>query len=78
MLKVTKAVKSVMIKHSGVKAGDSVGIVLGNSLAYLVSFFAVVGVRAIAAPLNAAYKIDDFLFYMEDTEMKVKRFLQLV
>lgn len=53
------------------KPGDVIGVTLVNGLAFLVAFFAIVGVRAIAAPLNPAYKIDDFLFYMEDTAMKV-------
>jgi acyl-CoA synthetase (AMP-forming)/AMP-acid ligase II len=55
---------------TGVHPGDVIGITLGNGLSFLVSFFAVVSIRAIAAPLNPAYKRDDFLFYMEDTQMK--------
>lgn len=62
------------LTRAGIRPGDVVGITLPNGLAFLVAFFAVVSIRATAAPLNAAYKIDDFLFYMEDTAMKVRHF----
>jgi acyl-CoA synthetase (AMP-forming)/AMP-acid ligase II len=55
---------------SGVGRGDRVGIALPNGLPTIVSFLAASYV-ATAAPLNAAYKEDEFRFYLEDTKAKV-------
>ena len=54
------------LRRGGIGAGDPVAIVLGNGLEYLVLFLAATGVRAIAAPLNPAYKAEEFKFCMED------------
>ena len=54
------------LRRGGVRPGDPVAIVLGNGLDYLVSFLATTVARGIAAPLNPAYKAEEFRFYMED------------
>jgi acyl-CoA synthetase (AMP-forming)/AMP-acid ligase II len=54
------------LRGAGVRAGDPIAIVLGNGLEYLVAFLAATHARAIAAPLNPAYKAEEFRFYMED------------
>jgi acyl-CoA synthetase (AMP-forming)/AMP-acid ligase II len=54
-------------RRSGLQPGDVVGIVLPNSLEYLVIFLAVARARLTAAPLNPAYKPEEFRFYLEDT-----------
>jgi acyl-CoA synthetase (AMP-forming)/AMP-acid ligase II len=35
---------------------------------FVVAFLAVARIRAVAAPLNAAYKEDEFTFYIEDAK----------
>ena len=50
----------------GVKNHDAITIVLPNSYEFAVTFLAVSWQRAIAAPLNHAYKEDEFEFYIED------------
>src|SRR5262252_8280627 len=55
---------------AGVKRGDRVGIALPNGLPMVVSFFAAAQAGT-AAPLNPAYKEDEFRFYLEDTDAKV-------
>src|SRR5262252_5340965 len=55
---------------AGVKRGDRVGIALPNGLPMVVSFFAAAQAGT-AAPLNPAYKEDEFRFYLEDTNAKV-------
>src|SRR5687767_6581313 len=52
--------------RGGVEKGDPVAIVLPNNLEFLVTFLGVTWARAIAAPLNPAYKVEEFRFYMED------------
>ena len=55
---------------AGVGRGDRVGTSLTNGLPVIVSFLAA-GVAGTAAPLNPAYKEDEFRFYLEDTAAKV-------
>jgi acyl-CoA synthetase (AMP-forming)/AMP-acid ligase II len=58
------------LRHSGLKPGDAVAIVLPNGLEYLVTFLAVTRARLIAAPLNPNYKAEEFKFYLEDIGVK--------
>jgi acyl-CoA synthetase (AMP-forming)/AMP-acid ligase II len=51
---------------AGLGPGSPVGIVLGNGLEYLALFLAATRARLVAAPLNPAYKADEFRFYLED------------
>jgi acyl-CoA synthetase (AMP-forming)/AMP-acid ligase II len=55
---------------AGVRRGDRVATSLTNGLPVIVSFLAA-GVAGTAAPLNPAYKEDEFKFYLEDTAAKV-------
>ena len=50
----------------GISAGSAVSIVLPNTLEFAVSFLAVAAQRAIAAPLNPAYKQTEFEFFVDD------------
>ena len=54
------------LRALGVGKDDRVAIVLPNGLESIVTFLAVTA-AATAAPLNAAYKIDEFAFYLDDT-----------
>ena len=55
---------------SGVNRGDRIGMALPNGLPNIVTFLAASTVGT-AAPLNPAYKEDEFRFYLEDTNAKV-------
>ncbi|PSN63891.1 acetyl-CoA synthetase-like protein [Corynespora cassiicola Philippines] len=50
----------------GVSAQAAVSIALPNSYEFIVSFIAASWQRAIAAPLNPAYKQSEFEFYIDD------------
>ena len=50
----------------GVGAQSAVSIALPNSYEFIVSFIAASWQRAIAAPLNPAYKQSEFEFYIDD------------
>lgn len=54
------------LRASGLQPGQAVAIVLPNGLEYLAVFLAVTRARLIAAPLNQAYKPEEFRFYLED------------
>src|SRR5262245_40016624 len=55
---------------AGIARGDRVGIALPNGLPLIVSFLAA-SMAGTAAPLNPAYKEDEFRFYLEDTSAKL-------
>jgi acyl-CoA synthetase (AMP-forming)/AMP-acid ligase II len=55
---------------AGVNRGDRVGMALPNGLPMIVSFLAA-SVAGTAAPLNPAYKEDEFRFFLEDTNARV-------
>lgn len=50
----------------GISRGAAVSIALPNTYEFIVSFLAAAWQRAIAAPLNPAYKQDEFEFYIDD------------
>jgi acyl-CoA synthetase (AMP-forming)/AMP-acid ligase II len=58
------------LRAGGVRAGEPIGIVLPNNLEFLVSFLATTWTRAVAAPLNPSYKVEEFRFYLEDAGAK--------
>jgi len=55
---------------AGIRRGDRVAIVLPNGLPALVSFLAASMVGT-AAPLNPAYRHDEFSFFLEDTGARI-------
>ena len=55
---------------AGVAAGDRVGMALPNGAANVITFLAA-SEAGTAAPLNPAYKEDEFRFYLEDTQARV-------
>src|SRR3954452_8750209 len=55
---------------AGVGRGDRVATSLTNGLPVIVSFLAA-SVAGTAAPLNPAYKEDEFRFFLEDTAARV-------
>ena len=58
------------LASAGVARGDRVGIALPNGLPMIVSFLAA-SIAGTAAPLNPAYKEDEFRFYLDDTNARV-------
>jgi oxalate---CoA ligase len=54
------------LANLGIRPGDAVSIALQNSYEFIVSFIAATWQRGIAAPLNSAYKQEEFEFYIDD------------
>ena len=52
------------------RRGDRVGMALPNGLPTIVTFLAA-SMAGTAAPLNPAYREEEFRFYLEDTNAKV-------
>lgn len=55
----------------GITEGSPVSIATVNSYEFIVSFLAASWQRGIAAPLNPAYKQDEFEFYIEDVKSAI-------
>ncbi|MBZ5525932.1 MAG: acyl--CoA ligase [Acidobacteriia bacterium] len=55
---------------AGIRPGDRVASVLPNGLPTIVSFLAA-SIAGTAAPLNQAYKYEEFCFYLEDTNARL-------
>jgi acyl-CoA synthetase (AMP-forming)/AMP-acid ligase II len=60
-----------LLAGAGIKPGRPVSIVLTNNLEFMVLFLAVARAGAVAAPLNSAYTVDEFKFFMEDAETQL-------
>ncbi|CCC12365.1 hypothetical protein SMACR_05543 [Sordaria macrospora] len=55
----------------GITKGSPVSIAIVNSYEFIVSFLAASWQRGIAAPLNPAYKQEEFEFYIEDVKSAI-------
>jgi acyl-CoA synthetase (AMP-forming)/AMP-acid ligase II len=57
------------LRRFGINRGDRVAIALPNGLEMIVAFLAAT-VAGTAAPLNPAYKLEEFRFYLTDTSAR--------
>ncbi|PYP89807.1 MAG: AMP-dependent synthetase [Candidatus Angelobacter sp. Gp1-AA117] len=55
---------------AGIRPGDRVASVLPNGLPTIVTFLAA-SIAGTAAPLNPAYRYEEFCFYLDDTNARV-------
>ncbi len=55
----------------GVQRGDRIVLLLKNSPEFVISFFAITMVGAVAVPLNIQYKEQELTTYIRDSEPKV-------
>jgi len=56
--------------RAGIEPGQRIAIALANGPAVIVSFLAA-SIAGTAAPLNPAYRYDEFCFYLEDTSARL-------
>ncbi|MBI3302744.1 MAG: AMP-binding protein [Deltaproteobacteria bacterium] len=54
----------------GLGRGDRVAMALSNGIEVITAFFGITAAAATAAPLNPAYTIEEFRFYLEDIGAK--------
>ena len=59
------------LRQSGLDPGQVVAIALPNGIEHLVSFLAATRARLVAAPMNQAYKAEEFRFFLEDSEARI-------
>src|SRR5919198_1008356 len=59
------------LRQSGLDPGQVVAIALPNGIEHLVAFLAATRARLVAAPMNQAYKAEEFRFLLEDSEARI-------
>jgi len=59
------------LASAGVGCGDRVALALPNSPEFVEVLLAITAVGAAAAPLNPAYTVDEFRFYLDDISPRV-------
>jgi acyl-CoA synthetase (AMP-forming)/AMP-acid ligase II len=55
----------------GISTGDAVALAFPNTIEFAIAFLATTFQRATAAPLNPAYKQDEFEFYLDDLKAAI-------
>jgi long-chain acyl-CoA synthetase len=55
---------------NGLGAGDAVALLLPNSPAFVISFFAITGLGAVVVPLNPQFKQDELDFYFRNSAVR--------
>ena len=59
------------LQELGVKPGDRVGVLLPNSIAFLVSYWAAIKAGAVATPLNTMYRQEEIAYVFSNSGMRV-------
>jgi long-chain acyl-CoA synthetase len=58
------------LRAMNVGEGDCIALVMPNSIEFVVSFYALAGLRVIALPLNPSSKVEELKYYLTDNEVK--------
>mmetsp|Transcript_8567 Transcript_8567/g.24172 ORF Transcript_8567/g.24172 Transcript_8567/m.24172 type:complete len:542 (+) Transcript_8567:105-1730(+) len=58
------------LAECGVRPGDHVGMVIPNSLEFVIPFLSLVSMRAVACPLNPGLKKSQLDFFLNDMDVK--------
>jgi long-chain acyl-CoA synthetase len=59
------------LQYMGVQPGDRVVLVLPNTPAFIISYFAVTGIGAIAVPINPVWTADELHYIIKDSKAKL-------
>jgi long-chain acyl-CoA synthetase len=59
------------MRRLGIEKGDRVCIYLPNSPEYLITYFAIVRIGAVAVPFNIMYKSSEISYILNDSEAKI-------
>lgn len=55
----------------GIEPGDRVGILLPNTIAFLVSYWAAIKAGAVGSPINTMYKQDEIAYVLRNSGLRV-------
>eukprot|EP01088_Endostelium_zonatum_P009527 TRINITY_DN22781_c0_g1_i1.p1 TRINITY_DN22781_c0_g1~~TRINITY_DN22781_c0_g1_i1.p1 ORF type:complete len:541 (-),score=137.47 TRINITY_DN22781_c0_g1_i1:8-1630(-) len=66
----TTYLSSTLVSKYEILPGDKISMVLHNSIEFVISWLAVVSIRAVACPLNPAYQLPEYTFFIKDSMPK--------
>ncbi|AQW86757.1 long-chain-fatty-acid--CoA ligase/synthetase [Campylobacter pinnipediorum subsp. caledonicus] len=58
------------LENAGIRHGDKVGILITNSQEFIISYYAITAIGAVAVPLNTFLKSDEIKYILKDCEAK--------
>lgn len=74
---------SSFLTSKGINKGDTVAILLPNSIEFVIAFFSIANLGAVSVPVNTAFKKEEIAFYVNHssaklvlTEVKLKSFAE--
>jgi len=56
---------------AGIARGDHVGLMLGNSGAWIAAFFACASIGAVTVPVNTRFKAEELLFCLKQSDVRL-------
>ena len=59
------------LHHSGIAKGDKVALITPNCAEFLISFFAISKIGAVAVPINNMLKHEEYTYIFNDAEVKM-------
>ncbi len=62
---------SSYLASKGIKKGDTVAILLPNSIEFVVAFFSIASLGAVSVPINTAFKKEEIAFYVNHSSAKL-------
>jgi len=69
------------LRALGINRGDHVAVCMGNSLEWVVLFYAAASIGAVTVPVNTRFKADEMLYCLKQADVKLlfiaDRFLQI-
>jgi fatty-acyl-CoA synthase len=69
------------LRARGIKRGDHVAVCMGNSLEWVIFFYAAASIGAVTVPVNTRFKADEMLYCLKQADVKLlfvtDRFLKI-
>jgi len=62
---------SSFLTSKGINKGDTVAIVLPNSIEFVIAFFSIASLGAVSVPINTAFKKEEIAFYVNHSSAKL-------
>ncbi|WP_267523938.1 long-chain-fatty-acid--CoA ligase [Campylobacter sp. MG1] len=59
------------LQHNGVKSGDNVAFIMSNCKEFMILYFAITSMRAVAVPINTMLKKDEYSYIIKDCNAKL-------
>lgn len=59
------------LQYHGVKSGDNVAFIMSNCKEFMILYFAIASMRAVAVPINTMLKKDEYSYIIKDCNAKL-------